>query len=80
MDIYKITQITKGIKHINHIVKLWERVNEWGLKKWSQIILNQFSFMFQMSTLKTIATSRGVILDEGYRWENKTKYPEGDFN
>ena len=39
---------------MSHIMKLWEKVIEWRLRKETQVIDNLFGFMFDRSTMKVI--------------------------
>lgn len=44
----------RGIKHMNHTMKLWEIVIEQRIRKETHIIENQFGFMTGRSTIVAI--------------------------
>ena len=51
----------RGIKLLNHIMKLWERVIEKRLRDDISILENEFGFMSSKSTTKAIHLIRRLI-------------------
>ena len=51
----------RGIKLINHTMKLWERVIEYRLREHAKIAENQFGFMSERSTMKAIHILRRLM-------------------